>query len=98
MDTEYERRLTEIGERAKSNTHRLDKVEKRQEELSQLVSSVKVLAEREQNVEVDVKEIKNDVKILTGKSAKRWDSVVDKIIVALVAAVVGFLLSNIGLQ
>lgn len=98
MDAEYERRLTEIEERAKSNTHRLNKVEKQQEKLSQLVSSVKVLAEREQNVEVDVKEIKNDVKILTGKSAKRWDSVVDKIIVALVAAIVGFLLSNIGLQ
>lgn len=98
MDAECERRLTEIEERAKSNTHRLNKVEKQQEKLSQLVSSVKVLAEREQNVEVDVKEIKNDVKILTGKSAKRWDSVVDKIIVALVAAIVGFLLSNIGLQ
>jgi predicted nucleic acid-binding Zn-ribbon protein len=98
MDMEHERRLTEVEERAKSNTHRLDKVEKQQDEFVDLVTSVKVLAEREQNVENDVKEIKNDVKTLTGKPGKRWDSLVDKIIVALTAAIIGFLLSQIGLQ
>jgi predicted nucleic acid-binding Zn-ribbon protein len=98
MDMEHERRLTEVEERAKSNTHRLDKVEKQQDEFVDLVTSVKVLAEREQNVENDVKEIKSDVKSLTGKPGKRWDSLVDKIIVALTAAIIGFLLSQIGLQ
>ena len=98
MDMEHERRLTEVEERAKSNTHRLDKVEKQQSEFVELVSSVKVLAEREQNVENDVKEIKSDVKSLTSKPGKRWDSLVDKIIVALTAAIIGFLLSQIGLQ
>lgn len=98
MEKEYEHRLTEVEERSKSNTHRIDKFEKQQEEFVELVVSVKTLAEREQNVENDVKEIKNDVKTLTGKPGKRWDSLVDKIIVALTAAVIGFLLSQIGLQ
>ena len=58
---------------------------------------MKVLAEREQNVENDVKEIKNDVKTLTGKPGQRWDNLVDKVIVTLAAAVVGFILAKLGL-
>ena len=98
MDMEHERRLTEVEERSKSNTHRIDKVEKQQDDFIDLVSSVKVLAEREQNVENDVKEIKSDVKSLTSKPGKRWDSLVDKIIVTVAAAVIGFLFAKLGLQ
>lgn len=97
METGYEHRLTEVEERAKSNSHRLDEVEKRQDDLDELVSTVKVLAVREENVETDVKEIKSDVKSLTNKPAQRWDSMVEKAIWAVVAAVVGFMLAQIGL-
>jgi SMC interacting uncharacterized protein involved in chromosome segregation len=98
MEREFEHRLTEVEDRSKSNKYRLDKLEKQQGEFVELVSSVKVLAEREQNVENDVKEIKSDVKSLTSKPGKRWDSLVDKIIVTVAAAIIGFLLSQIGLQ
>lgn len=94
-DTEH--RLTEVEARSKSNTHRLDAMEKRQDDLDELVSVVKVLAVREENVENDVKEIKNDVKSLTSKSGQRWDSVVDKLIWGVVGAVLAFFLSKIGL-
>ena len=67
MDFEHEKRLTEIEERSKSNSHRIDSLEKRQDNLDELVGTVKVLAVREENVETDVKEIKSDVKSLTGK-------------------------------
>lgn len=97
MDLEHEKRLTEVEERAKSNSHRLDEVEKRQDNLDDLVSTVKILAVREENVETDVKEIKNDVKSLTNKSGQRWDSLVDKIILTIAAAIVGFILAQIGL-
>lgn len=97
MDLNHERRLTEVEERSKSNTHRLDEVEKRQNDLEELTSTVKVLAVREENVENDVKEIKNDVKSLTNKSGQRWDSLVEKIVFTVVAAIVGFVLAKIGL-
>lgn len=97
MDLDHERRLTEVEERAKSNTHRLDKIEQRQGELGELVTSVKVLAEREENVENTVTEIKSEVKILTGKSGKRWDSLIDKIILTAAAIIVGFILAKIGI-
>lgn len=96
MDVNIEHRLTEVEERSKSNQHRLDDVEKRQDDLDDLVGAVKVLALREENVEKDVKEIKNDVKNLTNKPAERWDSLVDKIIWAVAGAVVAFMLAQIG--
>lgn len=96
MDLDHERRLTEVEERSKSNTHRLDELEKRQDNLDDLVSTVKVLAVREENVENDVKEIKNDVKTLTSKSGQRWDGLVDKIILTVAAVIVGFILAQIG--
>lgn len=97
MDLEHEKRLTEVEERSKSNTHRLDELEKRQDNLEELTGTVKVLAVREENVEADVKEIKSDVKSLTNKPGQRWDSLVDKIILTVAAAIVGFILAKIGL-
>ena len=97
MEIEFEHRLTEVEERSKSNKHRLDEVEKRQDNLDDLVSTVKVLAVREENVENDVKEIKSDVKSLTGKPAKRWDNLINQIITVLVAGIVGFILAKFGL-
>lgn len=96
-EKEIEHRLTEVSERSKSNTHRLEELEKRQDNLDDLVTTVKVLAVREEAVENDVKEIKADVKSLTIKPAERWDGLVDKIIWAVAGAVLAFVLSQIGL-
>ena len=97
MDMEIEHRLTEVESLSKSNAHRLDEMEKRQDDLDELVSTVKVLADREVRVENDVKEIKDDVKSLKMKPLKRWDNIVDKIILTIVAAIIGFLLAQLGL-
>lgn len=97
MELEFEHRLTEVEERSKSNSHRLNEVEKRQDNLDKLVATVEVLAVKESNVENDVKEIKNDVKSLTNKPAKRWDSLVNQLITIIVAAIAGFILAKFGL-
>lgn len=97
MDVQFEHRLTTVEDRSKSNTKRLDDMEKRQDDLDELVSTVKVLAVREEAVENDVKEIKNDVKSLTGKPAQRWENLITQLITIVVAAVAGFILAKIGL-
>lgn len=97
MEGNIEHRLTEVEERVKSNTKSIGELEKRQDDLDELVSTVKVLAVREENVESDVKEIKSDVKSLTNKPAKRWDDFVEKVIWLVAAAVIGFALAHIGL-
>ena len=97
MDLEHEKRLTEVEERAKANAHRLDEVEKRQDNLDKLVATVEVLAVKESNVENDVKEMKGDIKLILNKPAQKWDNLVEKIMLTIAAAVIGFLLSRIGL-
>lgn len=94
---DIEHRLTVVEDVSKDNTRRLDDLERRQDNLDELVGTVKVLAVREENVESDVKEIKKDVKELAGKPGKRWDNLVSQIITIVVAAVLGFLLARIGL-
>ena len=97
MEREFEHRLTEVEERAKANTHRIDEMERRQDDLDELVGIVKVLADREERVEDDVKEVKSDVKSLISKPGKRWDNLVNQIITILVAAIAGFILAKFGL-
>lgn len=94
---DIEHRLTSVEDRSKSNTKRLDEVEKRQDNLDDLVSTVKVLAIREENVESDVKEIKTDVKSLKEIPAKRWNAMVEKILLVAVGMIITFLLTKIGL-
>lgn len=96
-EKDVEHRLTEVEGRSKSNTHRLYDLERRQDNLDDLVSTVKVLAVREEAVENVVKEIKADVKSLAIKPGQRWDSLIDKIIWSIAGAVLAFFLAKIGL-
>ena len=91
-------RLTEVEQRCKSNTHRLDKVEERQDNLDALVATVATMANEQEHIKDDVTEIKSDVKTLTCKPGKRWDEMVDKIIWLIIAAGIGFLLAKLGIK
>lgn len=97
MDLDHEKRLTETESRSKSNTKRLDKVEKWQADFSDLISTVKVLSDREARVEKDVGEIKDAVQEMKDKPGKRWDGVIDKIIFTVVGAIVTYMLLKLGI-
>ena len=94
MDLDHEKRLTAVEDLAKSNTHRLEEVEKRQDNLDELVSSVAVFAKEQEHIQQDVREIKADVKALTDKPAKRWEGLVDKLLLVLAGAFVAWLASG----
>lgn len=87
-------KLAETEARSKSNSHRLDKVEERQDALDKMVTAVEVLATKQEVVEGDVKEIKAGVKTLTEKPAKRWEGVVDKILAALAGGFVAWIIAG----
>lgn len=96
MDLDHEKRLTETESRSKSNTRRLDRVEKWQADFGDLISTVKVLADREARVEKDVSEIKENVQEMKAKPGKRWEGVVDKVIFTIVGAVVTYMMLKLG--
>lgn len=89
--------LKDTESRSKSNTHRIDRLQARQDNLDKLVSSVSVMAEKQERMEGDIGEIKTDVKSLAGLPARRWEAVVDKAILALVGALAVYVLARIGL-
>lgn len=84
-------------DRSKSNAHRLDEVEKKLEDNEKMLASIARLDQRQKDMDTDVKEIKADVKALAGKPAKRWESIVDKALMAAVTAIVGYVLIKLGL-
>lgn len=94
---EYGKRLTAVEERAKSNSHRIDNLEKKQDYLNETIKAVAVMASEQAHIKADVAEIKTDVKKLMGRDGKRWEMVVEKVILLAVAAVVTFALVKIGL-
>lgn len=96
-EKDFEHRLTVVEDRSKSNTHRLDDMERRQDNFDELVSTVKVLAVREEVVEDTVKKIDSKVETLTSKPAKKWDNLINQIITITLSAIAGFVLAKIGL-
>lgn len=97
MDMEHERRLTEVESRSKSNTKRIDKLEEQTEAINRLATSMAVMAEKQDETTNIVTKLDDKVTAIEQKPAKRWEALVEKVIWAVVAAVVGFLLAKIGL-
>ena len=85
-----EHRVTELETR-------VDIMEGRQDNLDKLITSVASMTKEQEHIKADVTEIKTNVKELTAKSGRRWDDLVDKIVWALLAAVITFFLARIGL-
>ncbi len=90
-------KVQRVDDRSKSNAHRLDDVEKKLADNDEMLASIARLDQRQKDMDADVKEIKVDVKALTGKPAKRWESIVDKALMAIVTAIVGYVLIKLGL-
>ena len=89
-------KLAETEQRARSNMHRIEKLEQHQKDLNKLVTAVEVLASREKSVETDVKEIKADVKTITQKSGRRWDAMIDRVLYVLIGAVLSLLMTGVS--
>lgn len=85
-------KLQEVDDRGKSNTHRLNALEKLQESIYELASSVRVMATDLTNMRGDVNRVTEKVEDLAAVPGKRWETVVGDIVKLLVAAAVGYLL------
>ena len=76
MDESIIKDLADVQQRAASNTRRIEVLEQGQADLRQLVTSVALIAQKQEQMETGIEEIKADVKTLTQKPAKRWETVV----------------------
>lgn len=81
--------LADVDARARSNTHRLDKMEERQDNLDKLVTAVAGVQKDLEHTQQDVGEIKGDVKAMMEDPKKHWDAAIVAIITGIVSALVG---------
>lgn len=97
MDNEIQAKIAEIDARSKSNTHRIDDLEADNKALHQLATSVEVLATKQEAIEANVSEIKDDVKSLKAIPGGKWEALVKAVLTAIVGALVGFALAHAGI-
>ena len=82
---------------AKSNKKRIDRLEEEQKELRSLTRAVTQMAVEQKNMRSDLFEMKGDLKLIKEKPAKRWDTMAEKVLTLIIAAVVAWMLGQIGL-
>ena len=104
MSEGIEERVAANEEGLKSCKRRLDVVEKQQEAIHELATSIKVMASEQKHQTEAINLVRKDVTRLDGKvdalemkPAKRWDGLVDKLVWGIVGAVLAFMLAQIGI-
>lgn len=91
------RELQAIESRCKSNSYRIDDLEKNQEAINQLATSTAVMAQNISTMGERIDGMGKDIKELKEVPAARWKFVVEKAIYVLVAGIMGFALSKFGM-
>lgn len=97
MDLEHERRLSETESRSKSNTKRIDEIAERQKELSDIVNSIGIIADRQERMGDDITSIKHSIDNIEAKPGKKWESFAEKVVWAVAAAIIAYVLATIGI-
>ena len=98
MDDGIQAKIVEIDQRSKSNTHRIDDLEADNKALHQLATSVEVLATKQEAIEANVSEIRDDVKSLKAIPGGKWEALVKTILTALAGGLVAYALFRLGLS
>lgn len=97
-ELEWERRLCAVEDRSKSNSYRLRSLEDKQDAMTKLVQSVAAMAQKQVDMDADLKEIKADVKNINLKPAKRWDAIVNKALLAAMGILIAYVAVRLGLR
>lgn len=76
---------------------RLDKQDEMIESVHKLATSVERLTLKQDSIQSKVDNLCSDMDEIKAKPGKRWESIIEKVILAIVAALVGAALAKFGL-
>ena len=88
---EFAKRVDEENNR---QNKRIEIIEGKQSQISELVVSVKVLATNVENIAKEINEQSMRLKEIEGKPAKRWEQLIGYVISALVTAAIAYFLTK----
>lgn len=100
-DINIEHRLTEVEQRAKSNTNRLNEHDEHDEILksnSEMIGAIKELATEVKYMRGDLNETVERLNKLEGKDGDKWDKFKWLIVTGLVTLILGYLAVSVGLK
>ena len=88
---EFAKRIEDENDR---QNKRLEIIENKQSQISELVTSVKVLAANVENIAKEINEQGIRLKEIEGKPAKRWEQLIGYVLSAIVTAVIAYFLTR----
>ena len=98
MDKDDIKLITEIDQRSKSNTRRLDEHDIKIAKLTDVYVALTQVSDKVNVIDDDVKEIKSDLQDIKEKPTKRYEQVVGYILSALVGVIIALVFAKIGLK
>ena len=87
--------LTEVDTRSKSNTRRIEQLEKSTDVLHRLATSIEVMATKQQAMNDNIEKMDAKITVLEEKPVKRWDTLVTAGITTVVGIIIGAILGNL---
>lgn len=97
-DIDFEHRLTEVEQRAKSNTKRLDEHDQEIKENNNLIGAIKELATEVKYMREDLNDTIERLNKLEGKDSDKWEKFKQLLVAGLVTIVLGSLAVQVGLK
>lgn len=90
-------KLQETTDRSLRNEGRIKKLETEHQALNKLATSVAVLAEKVSTMSGNVEALNGKMDAIEGKAGKRWEDLIDRVIWAVAAAIVSYILARAGI-
>ena len=97
-DIDFEHRLTEVEQRAKSNTIRIDEHDQEIKENNNLIGAIKELATEVKYMRADLNDTIERLNKLEGKDIDKWEKFKWLLVAGLVTIVLGSLAVQVGLK
>lgn len=97
-DIDFEHRLTEVEQRAKSNTIRIDEHDQEIKENNNLIGAIKELATEVKYMREDLNDTIERLNKLEGKDGDKWEKFKWLLVAGLVTIVLGSLAVQVGLK
>lgn len=97
-DIDVEHRLTEVEQRAKSNTIRIDEHDQEIKENNNLIGAIKELATEVKYMRADLNDTIERLNKLEGKDSDKWEKFKWLLVAGLVTIVLGSLAVQVGLK
>lgn len=97
QELDFEHRLTEVEQRSRSNTKRLDEMKETVNAINRMAISVEKMAIKQDAMNGSINKLTTDVETLKAEPGKRWKFVVEKAIYFLVGAVLTYIFAKVGL-